>query len=242
VVTRPRDTQRAKVYKAERESGPRSTSAAGQRMYAAPKVNGAVTIPSVKAYVDEVCAARWFQSRYGRVRIPVTHCTSRAFGGANGIRFSRHERVESSILHEMAHYLVESRAEGKHAWHGEAFAATLLVLVDGVQGPAAAKQLRESFTRNRVKYRNGLAAVPKPGSRTVITKTAVARKRKAAATEPLRVGAMETIAESLRRAIKAGQFGPAGSASRKAALATARHLDKAAAGNVPGLAVAASRP
>lgn len=116
---------------------------------------------SVQDYVDAVLATAWFRRRWGYQSISVSHSHgsgSHAFDHGVIEMGCEHRRSESVILHEIAHILTP----WPYAHHGPEFAATLLTLVKHQMGAEHATALRESFTSHGVKYRTGMAAVPKP--------------------------------------------------------------------------------
>lgn len=172
--SRPRDSQRSKLYRAEEILGTIKPSYPDGFVLSQAKGGTNNRWPSIEeaqTYVDSLVRARWFQSRWGQVVITVGKKTN---GAATGTRHSRWSgtiqlppwgRSEQVILHEVAHVLTPPG----HAWHGPQYAAIMLTLVEHRIGKEAAKALRQSFVDNRVKYRNGLALVPKAGSHTVLT-------------------------------------------------------------------------
>lgn len=228
---RSRDSQKSKVYEAEGVLS-KFKSAHAQRLLETKTVytynkEERVTIQSCQAYVDDLLQQRWFQSRWGRRTIEVAW---KAYGSATGhtsgkICLPPWARTEQVILHEVAHTLVRSTV----AAHGPEFAATLLVLAENRLGKDAAAALRKSYAEKKVKYRTGLASVPKAGTRTVVTKSE--REAKARREQEQREALLVTperrryAAEIIRAAVKAGVYGPSGSKPRAQALATARALD-----------------
>ena len=126
-------------------------------------VTGAMYYPSVEStqdYVDNLVATAWFRRRWGRRVIEVTHSlggSSHAAGGTIAMS-PGHRRSESVILHEIAHLLTPH----PYAHHGPEFAAILLTLVQYQMGAEHARALRAAFAEHGVKYRTGMAAVPKP--------------------------------------------------------------------------------
>lgn len=229
----PRDNQKSKVYKAEgvvskfksRHAEKLLTTKVAYQF--GTKVDR-VMIEQAQAYVDDLVSQRWFQSRWGRRKIEVR---LKVYGSATGYHgghiclppWARNERV---ILHEVAHTLLTSR----YAPHGPEFAATYLTLVENRCGKDAAAALREAYKANRVKYRNGLAVVPKAGTEVAVTKTIIQRfeRRQAAAKQVVLTGATHRLeaAAVIRAAVKAGRFGPSGRKPRTHALEVARLLEK----------------
>lgn len=214
---RPRDTQRQRLYST---CWAGTSPAATRYLDGGSKTSaGSVSIPACQAYVDDLVEQRWFQSRWGRRRIPVGH---KVWGNATwdgyDISLPPWARSEDTILHEVAHALTPR----KYAAHGPEFAGVLMTLVRHRVGAPAAQSLRESFRDKRV--RMNLKAVPDAGSKTVVTKTAVAAKTRAAATKPPTAIELAQAADVIRRAAKNGAFGPSGRKPREHALATARML------------------
>lgn len=227
-----RDSQKSKLYKAEAALNPwrgphhqillkdLRTSSGTHGKYS--------SIEGCQEYVDNLTQQRWFQSRWGQRRIEVRN---KAYGAASGYTNSHiclppWSRIERVILHEVAHTLTPRH----HAAHGPEFAAVFITLVDNHMGRHIGTALRKSFTANRVKYRNGMAAVPKPGTKAVVTKTqrVAAAKVKDDRTQQERTnyGRTTHAASTIRAHVAAGLFGPAGSKPRAHALATARILEK----------------
>lgn len=209
---RVRDSQRSRLYKAEEVLGQKDLNEVG-------------SIADCQAWVDRLCGERWFQSRWGRREIEVRF---KSYGSATGYTnshiclppWSRNPRV---MLHEIAHVLTPSR----YAAHGPEFAAMFVTLVELELGKEAARKLRDSFVANKVRYRSGMAAVPKAGTRQVVTKTAwVATERAAAARRQKElVWSKEKralAAEVIRALVAEGKFGEAGSKPRARALAVAK--------------------
>lgn len=245
-MTSPRDSQRQRLYSAE-DRLHRNVSKAAQRfLVKGKKVEGTgnVHIEACQSYIDHVTTAAWFQSRWGRRHLTARH---KVYGRATASHYGNHislppwSRNEGVILHEIAHHLVSNL----YADHGPEFAGVLLTLVRYQMGADAAKDLRESYKKHRVRY--NLKAVPKPGTvktvvpRTQIEAAAKRRQREVAARERQEQDAnrarlhrertshhgRKVAAASIRECVKAGMLGPVGSATRKQALATARALEKA---------------
>lgn len=135
--TRPaRDTQRARLYRAEEEVGP------GRRL---------PTVADLQAYVDAVTAADWFVRRWGERSYEVRpgHGHRRATATRDGLlQLPRWARTELVVLHEMAHPLGAPEA----APHGPEYAGVFLALVRRAMGPAPAQALEEAFGRHRVRH------------------------------------------------------------------------------------------
>ena len=140
--TRPRDNQRARLYRAEGELD------AGRRL---------PTVDRMQAWVDGLAATDWFVARWGdrafEVRPGFGH--RRATADQNGIlQMPKWARSELVLLHEVAHCLTPVDV----ASHGPEYAGVLLALVRRGMGPGPAQHLEDAFGRERVRWT--LAAVP----------------------------------------------------------------------------------
>lgn len=247
-----RDNQRKRVYDAEALAKMSESAAAVKLLHNGKRVTstGNISIEACQAYVDYVTNSAWFQRRWGRRSLRVIHKVyGKATGGHGQVALPPWARTEETILHEIAHNLTPPGA----AWHGPEFAAALLVLVKHMCGSESYTALRQSMREERVR----VGALPKPDPayarnvkpRDEIEAAVARRKREQAARERaekqaarervqqrlVSYQARKNAEDTLRALIKAGHFGPAGSASRKAALATARVV------NGPSLSRAAAK-
>lgn len=163
----PRDSQRQRLYTAEREAlAKHPLSPLAQRTLALDLLHEHgyryASVASTQAYVDALRASAVFQRRWGYKGLSVTHNPSGSRGGHGVLQMSaQHRKNEWAILHEVAHNLSDFYS---HAGHGPEFAATYLTLVKAFMGAEAAAALRESFAKHKVRYRSGLASVPKPSA------------------------------------------------------------------------------
>lgn len=211
--TRARDSQRKKVYSADREI-PGTT------------INQLGTNANTQAWVNEVINSRWFRSRW-RISILVEP-------GRGASATSWHERITVGpkarnpwvVLHEVAHEIIwqDTKDGASLAAHGPEFAAIHLFLVGQVMGAQCAQQLRDAYAKHKVKYRSGLWAVPE--SRYHVTTKAEQRERALMRRPPLTDRNANQAAEVIRQAVRVGAFGVAGSKRRTAALLVARTLAK----------------
>jgi hypothetical protein len=208
---RPRDTQRERVYRAERA--------------AAAEIDGQFwhqTIPNqrLQGFVDDVLTRKAIQSRWGRRYIDVgLKRGGRALAhGSSRITLPLGGRNQWVVLHEIAHCLTPDR----YAPHGPEFAGVYLFLVRTVIGADAGKALLKHQRKQRV--RRSTAAIPEP-SRTVVTKTERVQRERTAASRPGTPDERRAAAALIRREVKAGRFGPPGRKPRTHALATARALE-----------------
>ena len=140
--TRPRDSQRARLYRAEGEVDP------GRRL---------PTVERMQAWVDALVATDWFVARWGtrcfEVRPGFGH--RRATADANGVlQMPKWARSELVLLHEVAHCLTPVTL----ASHGPEYAGILLALARRGMGPGTAQRLEDAFDRERVRWT--LAQVP----------------------------------------------------------------------------------
>jgi len=132
-----RDTQRAKLYRAER-----STAAFQRRPF--------TTMVEVWAYLERIERDRWFRRHFGRWRFRAHDGRGRRRGAANTTgwltlpRFARHPQY---ILHEVAHCVAPAGCQ-----HDYRYAAVYLKLVRHFLGAEAHAELRAAFKANRVRY------------------------------------------------------------------------------------------
>lgn len=149
-----RDSQRGKLYKAERlvERG---------REFG--------TVEAVEAYLTRCFAQKWFRKHYPEVRYFRVHDGRRRTkaGGSGHLTISggrcelwlpRWSRFERVVLHELAHGMTDIHEEHERvsgAWwapHGWQYAKIFLDLVRHFMGAAAGESLRTSFRAHRVRY------------------------------------------------------------------------------------------
>lgn len=134
-----RDTQRERVYAAER------------RLYG--RDVAPVSIEAARAFVRKIEADRWTIRHYGVRRIDVSDGTPRQRrprGGSGRIRLPVGHRGPWITLHEVAHCLAGAHDGG---WHGPRFARTYLALVRHFLGDVAWRNLRSAFKEEGVRYR-----------------------------------------------------------------------------------------
>jgi len=138
-ATGVRDTQKSKVYAAERSVFPIDELNPRYR-----------DLTACQALVDRWCASAWFRKRWGVRRVTVTgnggERSSR--GGGSGIRMLVTHRNQYTIAHEVAHCLA-----GVHAAHGPLYTRTYLELIRfvGLYGKHDADRLRAAFKAHKVK-------------------------------------------------------------------------------------------
>lgn len=135
-MDRPRDSQRARLYRAENE------------------VDGGRALPTVaalQAYADEVAGSGWFTARWGARTFVVRpgHGHTRATADPAGVlQMPRWARRELTLLHEMAHCVTPVTV----AAHGLEYAGVLLSIVRRAMGLGPAQALEDAFARHRVKW------------------------------------------------------------------------------------------
>jgi hypothetical protein len=221
-----RDNQRSKLYGAE-HAWAGCSPAAELLIEKGPRVAGTgnVSIDACQAYVDDLLSRSWFQRRWGRRTISVRHKVSGSATGSYGkIHLPPWSRTEAVILHELAHNLTPT----ERAAHGPEFAGVYLELVRYAVGQDAYRAQRASFRAARVRVSR--EDVPEPSQHRVRKPRPAPRPVKVPPPpQPREVPAQRVAAaELIRQAVRAGEYGPAGSPARKAALATARRLDQPA--------------
>lgn len=216
-MARARDAQKSKAYAAESHLPDRWTNIFGSNADA-------------QAWVDNILADRWFRQRWQHPRrlhvATGRNLNGRSFGGT--VTLSPAGRNPVVALHEIAHEVVgaDYRVPDARASHGPEFCATFLFLVEHYIGKEAAGLLREGFRVNKVRYRVPAGLVPRSPRYEVPTEAEAAAVKREAAARPLTTAERQRAVEVLRRAVRNGEFGPAGSRTRTAALATARRLEK----------------
>lgn len=146
---RPRDSQRARVYRAEREAFDVYSESTPRLEFRA-----------VERFVTDVIVESWFADTFGTLgalRIKDGRGTRHAYSAydqrRHGVLFSfpRWSRSLPVLLHEIAHP-ASLRRHGLVAAHGPEFAAAYLCLVERHIGKEAHRRLGEAFTRHRVRY------------------------------------------------------------------------------------------
>ena len=157
---RPRDSQRARLYRAE------GLVDAGRRL---------PTVERMQAWVDALLASDWFVARWGskslEVRPGFGHRRATADQVNGVLQMPKWARSELVLLHEVAHCITPPTV----ASHGPEYAGVLLALARRGMSPATAQRLEDAFAAERVRWT--LAAVPEPRAGW----PSVAKSRQAAA-------------------------------------------------------------
>ncbi len=153
---RPRDSQRSKMYRAER-----STKKLPHTHFK--------DLRQIRSYVKRIQKHKWFQERWNWARwIEVRKIRSDAsahgwFAGGGHLVIqipkAKWAMCEAVVLHEIAHGLAEiqwrkSPAHKKTAWHGPEFAKIYADLVQHYIGVEAGRELKKQYRANGVKYRS----------------------------------------------------------------------------------------
>jgi len=155
-MSKPRDNQRSKMYKAERE--------AFNKCFSNEKYEGKDSLVRCQQVIDKLVKnSNWFKKHWGEV-VDVearpgkghTRATAHRFRDyVCGIKYykgiiqlPKWSRQTWVILHELSHVITSNRC----AAHGWEFARNYLQLVRHVMGKDAEKKLKESFKKHRVKY------------------------------------------------------------------------------------------
>ena len=151
-MTRPRDSQRSRVFAAEIENH-------GIEMQNPPAWLKEAS--QCQAWVDTITRSRWWRARspIGQVKVFDGRGTSIARGGhfgncgkknGWGVNLPKWARSEMVILHELAHVLTHSQCIAP--WHGRRFCRNYLALVGRWMNRDNARRLRACFKKHRVKW------------------------------------------------------------------------------------------
>lgn len=139
-----RDSQRSKVYKAERAAGVMIVNS-----------KPLPTVADVEAFADRVlrsAVARKISGGYRGVRVGDGRRCRAASGGPSKIVIPRWARTQWVVLHELAHTL-HLRNHPREAFHGWRFCSIYLQIVRAFIGKAAHDSLKQQFKELGVKYR-----------------------------------------------------------------------------------------
>lgn len=142
---RERDSQRAKVYRAEEVLE-----------------SFAVSLPEIKdieGYVQRVWASKRVQAAFAfpnLMNVPRVHDgrgRRRPAANASMIKMPRWCRNTHIVLHELAHVIAICHHGRGVAWHGWQYCSVYLKLVLCVMGREAHNALKASFQKHRVRFR-----------------------------------------------------------------------------------------
>jgi putative metallohydrolase (TIGR04338 family) len=140
--TRVRDSQRSKLYAAEKVFSDHG---------------GNMTLEGVEALVWSIMGSEWFKIRFGVPRTVKIKNKRGGWGGANckqhsesrfTMAFHRFACKKWIVLHELAHGLVPDKLPA----HGPEFAGVFLELVQQWMGEADYVKLRDSFKKHKVAW------------------------------------------------------------------------------------------
>lgn len=143
-MSRPRDSQRSRVYRAENEA----LKSLARRYETMDELTGFVHSIVRRTRTLKVAPElkRSITIKDGRGR-------SNAGGNMSGIIMPVWSRRDYIVLHELSHTIIERRYARSPAWHGWEFCAVYLKLVRSVMGVAAHDALRASFKKHGVRYK-----------------------------------------------------------------------------------------
>lgn len=150
-MSRPRDSQRAKVWKVEGELR-------------------TILHPSRKDltyWAENMTDSAWFQNRCNNRTsrkawdIPMTvtagHCNAIGRPGGWTLKLRGNRRDQLGVIHALAHILADQEVKRllgsslKEPWHGRTFARNYLELIQHVFGNDAAKEVRRLYKEHAVK-------------------------------------------------------------------------------------------
>lgn len=144
-MSRERDTQRSKVYAAERE-------AFGYTFYASTKPG--VPLSTCETFIRKVESSAYVLRKYPKGRFSPPHVNvhsgagnRRATANYREIKLPLWSRTKPVMLHELAHVYTP-----KGPWHGWEFCATYLDLVRHFLGKAEHDLLKAAFKKNKVRF------------------------------------------------------------------------------------------
>lgn len=142
-AARPRDSQRSKVYAAERDAFPRSEIGPQWK-----------TLGEVEAWIEKkVLTSAYVRKNYaiGYVGLRPGKGCRNAFANPDTyeITLPLWARKEWVVLHEISHLIVSSR---KHAFHGWKFCEVYLDLVRHCMGKEVHDRLKAEFKARNVKF------------------------------------------------------------------------------------------
>lgn len=150
-MPKPRDSQRSKLYRAERKA---------LEGLPCDELRG-LSVEECQGVIDDIVLSRWWERRYGPMFTPPR---VKAGQGARWATARHHEhtivlplwaRKQWVIVHELAHYAVRAPLSPYKdvASHGPEFAKEYLALVKRWIGADEAQKLKASFKEHRVKSR-----------------------------------------------------------------------------------------
>lgn len=173
----PVDSQRSKVYKAERRAFLPFESAFG-----ANDMRRWKTVGEMQSYVDRLLASAWWKRRWPTVtKIVVKDGRGRRKAGSAGgsILMPLWARKEWVILHEIAHEVVGRTIGHRNvAAHGREFCQVYLELVGHMMGDDARKALKDEFQAHKVKHTKARKPMSEEQRAAAAERLTAARSRK----------------------------------------------------------------
>jgi hypothetical protein len=149
MALRQRDSQRHKLYRAERASG----------LHDSERIE---LVPAIGKWVNGILSSKRAREHYPHLKdwfSPVEikdgrGCRTFARGGASSLVLPKWARNEGVILHELAHCVHLRNREWRHEpFHGWRFAGIFLKLVLWHMGRDSHDKLKAAFKAGRVKFR-----------------------------------------------------------------------------------------
>lgn len=144
-MTKARDSQRIKVYRAE---------------WAVPKASslGWGKSDNVQKFVIKVLTSAYVTRRYGKLHIPKIEPKHHGAATYNGswqrIKLPRWAMTKETVLHEVAHHIVHWEYGSRCAGHGPEFVKVFLELLSHFISKEYAKQIQSLYAKQGVKTVN----------------------------------------------------------------------------------------
>lgn len=131
-----RDSQRARVYKAENELV----------WYRTREFD---SLEEVERYVNSLTGKAWFKKMYGsrKVKVEPKRNNAKARGGYGTVWLPRWAWTKGIIAHEVAHAVKYT-----DPWHSPVFCGHFIFLVEKTMGADKAMDLKRAFLRNKVDW------------------------------------------------------------------------------------------
>jgi hypothetical protein len=139
-MSRARDTQRSRVYAAER---------------AVEWTDGHLTLEECRALARRISTSAWFRRTFAwsgpAIEVKDGRGCRRALGGGSSITLPKWARQYWVVLHEIAHCVTPSR----YAAHGPEFVDNLMRLIRHVLGVDAYRTVRDTFAEYGIRGKGG---------------------------------------------------------------------------------------
>lgn len=144
-MTKARDSQRIKVYRAEWEIKKTSPLGWGKS-------------DNVRKFVTKVLTSAYVTRRYGKLPIPKIepkhHGRATYSGYWQRIELPRWAMTKETVLHEVAHHIVHWKYGSRCAGHGPEFVKVFLELLSHFISKEHAKQIQSLYAQQGVKTLN----------------------------------------------------------------------------------------